>query len=83
MNISAVSDLPNLLVKLERISKKINVSVNEYPLLRTGNPSHCVDFAKRVIFYVAKEAAADMIARRCTEQSPNKRIVLALFDILR
>ena len=83
MNISAVCDLPNLIVKLERLSKKINVSIAEYPLLKAGDSNQCVDFAKRVIFYVAKEAASDMISRRCTEQSPNKRVVLALYDILR
>ena len=83
MNINSAIDIPNLMIKLERLSRKIGLNVSDYQLLNTGDPTQCVEFVKHVLFYVAKEVASDMIARRCTELSPDKRIVLAFFDMLR
>lgn len=82
MNLNC-GDVQNTLQKLERSSRKIGMSTNTYPLLASGDPSHCLEFAKHLLFYVSKEVASEMISRRCTEQSPDKRIVLSFFDILR
>jgi hypothetical protein len=83
MNINASADVANLTIKLSRLTRKIGINTHDYPLLSTGNPIQCLELAKRMVFYVVKEVAQDMINRRITDQSPDKRVVLAIFDVLR
>jgi len=83
MNLNNSADISNIAIKLSRLARKIGVNTNDYPLLVSGNPAQCLEFSKRVVFFVVKEVAQDMINRRITEQSPDKRVVFALFDMLR
>lgn len=83
MNINHSTDVADITIKLSRLARKIGINTNDYPLLGSGNPSQCLEFAKRIVFYVVRDVAQDMINRRITEQSPDKRVVLAIFDMLR
>ncbi len=82
MNIH-IGDISNSIQKLDRIARKLKLNIQQYPLLRIGDVIQCVEFIKHILFHVDKDLAAEILSRGCNEQSPNKRIVLVLFDILR
>lgn len=83
MNANMVGDSNNMWITLERSAKRAGVPLHEFPLLRNGDPGQCVELLKFLLFFMSREVAADMIARKCTEHSPDKRIVLAAFDLIR
>ena len=66
MNLNNSADISNIAIKLSRLARKIGVNTNDYPLLVSGNPAQCLEFSKRVVFFVVKEVAQDMINRRIT-----------------